>query len=174
MGLIWHEGPWRVGSTTAPCKAAELGDSALQAGLRLGLQAQWACWEMLAPFSGLCQPGENCSFFFLLGQMDGVGGEGQASSGLVGAFSSGAPILFEPRCLLCLPEKSTPVAHQVCTKQAGCLRRDGGAGQVKAPCRITAFPNSKSTLCPALQVTCQLHAVSSFTWGKEKSQLGEG
>lgn len=47
--------PGEWGSNCAPCKATELGDSALQVGLRLGLQAQWACWEMLAPFSGLCQ-----------------------------------------------------------------------------------------------------------------------
>lgn len=163
MGLIWHEGPWRVGVQLCPLQGHRAGGfsspSGAQTGATVGLLGD------ARPIFRLVSMVRTV-LFFVGSDGWGVGGEGQASSGLVGAFSSGAPILFEPVSSLHLPEvypSGSPGLHKASRVPEGEMGSRAGQPLVESQ----HSPNSKSTLCPALQVTCQLHAV--LIWGKKKN-----
>ena len=116
-----------------------------------------------SPHFQACVNGENCPFF-VVSDGWGVGGEGQASSGLVRAFFPGAPILFEQVSSLHLPEvypSGSPGLHKASRVPEGEMGSRAGQSLVESQ----HSPNSKPTLCPALQLTHQLHAI--LIWGKK-------
>ena len=74
MGLIWHEGPWRVGSNCAPLKAAELGEFSSPSGAQTGATGTVGLLGDARPIFRLVSTVR--TVLFLLYQMDG-GWEGR-------------------------------------------------------------------------------------------------
>ena len=161
--------PGEWGPTVSLSRQQSWGNSALRVGLRLGLQGQWACWEMLAPFSGLCQRWE--LFFFCCIRWMGGGRGGTGFLRFSESFLPRSPYTFWTGVFSAPPRSLPQWFTRFAQSKQGAWGRDGEQGR-SIPCRITAFPQLQTHSVPSTAadtpIACYPHL------GKEnKSQLGQ-